>query len=230
MTHNEHDDAPQASAENLKNRRESVEKVIQALQNDDEDVVAISAPSTELATTEDPPWALEQFFNGEIDLDVELASRFSSTPLMSTIKVRSLGSSQDRTVAMMGTQDGSAQLFFDADRRTKVVQVSFTFASMLTLRFVLKDLVDRSRWLELMRREEGGLAFLWGDARWTQDYVICIARKYYTNFYAFSPNGFEAAARMTPEITRKLLDWLDDIWQDDDEPEEGDESPPLLTW
>jgi hypothetical protein len=85
---------------------------------------------------------------------------------------------------------------------------------MLTLRFRQDDVsdVDRTRWLELMRREQGGLAFLWGPVRWEKDYIICVVRRYFTNLYAFSPHGFEAGVRMTPDVTRQLLNWLEKLW------------------
>jgi hypothetical protein len=186
---------------------------------------AMTAPSNDEA-----PWTLQQFFNGDIDLDAELAKRFPTMPMMSMVKFRTLGSTSGRRVATLSSQDGSASLTFDGDMTTKVVQMSFTLGSMLTLRFTMNDLseLDRARWLELMRREEGGLAFLWGQARWANDYVICIARKYFTNFYAFSPHNFEAAVRFTPSVVNQLLDWLEEIWTSGPPPEET--PPTLLTW
>ena len=44
------------------------------------------------------PWTLEQFFNGEVDLDVELSSRFQNMPVMSVIKTRSMGNKSGREV------------------------------------------------------------------------------------------------------------------------------------
>lgn len=177
-----------------------------------------------------PPWTLQQFFNGEIDLDVELAKRFPNMPMMSRIKFRTLGVKSGRKVATLEAQDGSSSVIFDADPASKMIQISFTFGSMITLRFALSELsdTDRKRWLELMRRQQGGLAFLWGPRRWTSDYLICITRKYHSNLYAFSPNNFESAVRMTADVTTKLLDWLDEFWQDDAPPNE--EPPQLLTW
>jgi hypothetical protein len=185
---------------------------------------------SEPETPAPPPWTLQQFFDGEIDLDVELASRFDNMPVMSTIRTRGLGTRSERGVATLATQDGGAQVIFDADAQSKTVQMSFTYGSMLTLRFKLGDLsdVDRSRWLELMQREQGGLAFLWGPSRWEKDYVICISRKYFTNFYAFSPHNFEAAVRMTPQVLKKLLAWLDGFWKQ--ESDQDDEPPKMLTW
>jgi hypothetical protein len=194
----------------------------------------VIAPRAETGMTgpnnDDAPWTLQQFFNGEIDLDAELAKRFPTMPMMSMVKFRTLGSHSGRRVATLSSQDGSASLTFDGDTSTKMIHMSFTLGSMLTLRFTLNELsdLDRSRWLELMKRDEGGLAFLWGQTRWSNDYVICIARKYFTNFYAFSPHNFEAAVRLTPGVIRQLLDWIEDIWSAGPP---ADETPPtLLTW
>ena len=179
--------------------------------------------------TNNPPWSLQQFFNGEIDLDVELSRRFPSMPMMSIIKTRSLGTNTGRKVAELSSQDGAATMIIDADTVSKVIQLSFTVGSMLTLKFVMNELsnMDRDRWIELMRRDSGGLAFLWGTKRWASDYLICITRKHFTNLYAFSPSNFEAGVRLTPTVTKEILDWLEKIW---DEPEPDDEPPQLLTW
>ena len=180
-------------------------------------------------TSHNPPWTLQQFFNGEIDLDVELARRFPTMPMMSILKTRTLGTNSGRKVAELSAQDGSAGMIIDADTVSKVIQLSFTLGSMLTLKFVMSDLnnMDRERWVELMRRDAGGLAFLWGTKRWASDYMICISRKHFTNMYDFSPNNFEAGVRLTPTVIKELLEWLEKIW---DEPEPDDEPPQLLTW
>jgi len=148
---------------------------------------------------------------------------------MSLLKTRTLGTNSGRKVAELSSQDGAAGMIIDADTVSKVIQLSFTFGSMLTLKFVMSDLnnMDRERWVELMRRDAGGLAFLWGTKRWTSDYMICISRKHFTNMYAFSPNNFEAGVRLTPTVINDLLDWLEKIW---DEPEPDDNPPQLLTW
>ncbi len=176
-----------------------------------------------------PPWALQQFFNGEIDLDIELSKRFPNMPMMTIIRFRNLGSHSQRRVATLTTQDASAQAVFDGDAASGVVQVAFSYGQMLTMRFILSDLsnLDRRRWLELMQREEGGVAFLWGAARWLEDYLICIVHKYFTKLYAFSPANFEAAIRMSPEVTAQLMQWLADIWSQGDA---DDAAPDLLTW
>jgi hypothetical protein len=198
------------------------------------DTIPLAQPaqgSQAMAVTQsgNAPWALQQFFNGEIDLERELAARFPNVPLMSTIRFRSLGAKSRRGIATLATQDGTASTLVEADAATRVVQFSFSFGSMLTLRFGLSSLsdVDRSRWLELMRREQGGLAFLWGQSRWESDYVICIVRKHFTNLYAFSKRDFDAAIRLTPDVTRQMLDWLESMWKPD---EPGDGTSKLLTW
>lgn len=186
-------------------------------------------PETTALSIEKTPWVLQQFFNGEIDLDVELSQRFQNMPVMATVNFRTMGVKSKRGVATLAAQDNSAHIMIDVDAISKVAQFSFSFGSMLTLRFTLDELsdVDRMRWLELMRRKEGGLTFLWGPSRWEQDYLICTVRRYYTNLYAFSPHNFEAVARLTPDVTKKLMDWLDDFWKP--APPKA-EPPPLLTW
>ena len=180
--------------------------------------------------TDDPPWTLQQFFDGEIDLDIELSKRFPSVPLLSEIRFRNLGTRTGRRIATLNTGDQSATMIIEADTGTRAMQVSFTVGSMLTLRFSFTDLsdMDRDHWLELMQRREGGLAFLWGASRWAQDYIICITRPYFTNLYAFSPANFEAAVRLTPQVLEKLLAWLDTIWHET--PVDEDDDAPLLTW
>lgn len=161
------------------------------------------------------PWTLQQFFNGELDLDVELVKRFPNMPLLSTIHFRELGAKSQRGVATLSTQDGLATVLADVNGANKSVQFSFTYGSMLTLRFVLDHLsdMDRTRWLDLMRREKGGMAFLWSEARWRKDYIICIKRRYFTSLLAFSPHGTEAGARLTRDVTTKLTNWLEAFWK-----------------
>lgn len=194
--------------------------------------VADIEPSDEkaLAKSVDTPWTLQQFFDGQIDLDVELAKRFPNMPMMASIKFRTLGDKPHRRVATMTAQDGSASLIIDGDVRTKTIQMSFTFGSMLTLRFVFGNLNSnqRQRWMDMMQRDQGGLSFLWGSERWQEDYLVCISRKYFTNLYAFSPHNFEAGVRLTPTVMEKLLDWLQEIWLSDGF--KDDEPPQLLTW
>lgn len=233
-------ETPQAADQTLLDAKLKTQESerIRAISPEDEKSITLKRkeirPQSEDALTgsrDETPWTLQQFFDGEIDLDKELSNRFPTIPPMTSVKLRTLGSHSGRKVATLATQDGSATVIFDADISTKVVQISFTYGSMLTLRFSLRNLnsSDRSRWLELMRREQGGLAFLWGPSRWNEDYIICVSRKYSTNIYAFSPRNFEAAIRMTASVTEELLNWLEEIWNAEPEPED-DEDSPLLTW
>lgn len=176
------------------------------------------------------PWILEAFYNdNKIDLAKELLARSGTLPVMSNVKFRALGDARaGRGVATLATQDGAAYMVIDADAHSRVIQMAFTFGSMLTLRFVLRDLgyQERMRWLEAIRRQQNDVTFLWGPARWENDYVICISHRYYTNFYAFSPKNFEACVRLTPDVSANLVDWLAGYW----EQSEADDENPLLTW
>ncbi|MEM9951456.1 MAG: hypothetical protein AAF846_07645 [Chloroflexota bacterium] len=196
------------------------------------EIIPQPEPVTALTDSRDEtPWTLQQFFDGEIDLEQELLKRHQTVPAMTTFKTRTLGMNSSREVATLTTQDNSAQIIVDADFASKVVQFSFTYGSMMTLRFVLRDIPAnaRDRWLELMRREGGGLAMLWNENRWRDDYLICVSRDYSTNIFAFSPRNFESAVRLTKETTNQLLDWLEKVWSSDPEPDDEDDSP-LLTW
>jgi hypothetical protein len=213
-------------------RREIVEKVIHALQPAQTSALPSPEPgsSSAIQPASRPPWPLQQYFDGEVVLDVELGARFPNMPLMSNIHFRELGSRKSRGVATLSTSDGGAQIVIDADSDTHAIQLSFTYGSMLTLRFDLSHLsdADRDGWMSKMRRADSGVAFLWGAARWDRDYVLCLSHKYFTNIYAFSPSQFDSAARVTSEVTRRLLDWLEGYWKPkkaDDQP-----SPTLLTW
>jgi hypothetical protein len=93
------------------------------------------------------------------------------------------------------------------------MEVTFTLYSSLALHFTLNALEDayRSRWLDLMRRENG-ITFLWTRERWEQPYLIFVVREYFVRLYAFSPSGVEAAVRITPDVITALLDWLGELW------------------
>jgi hypothetical protein len=160
------------------------------------------------------PWVLQHYFDGEIDLIKELVGRFPQLPVMSLITLREVGVKNKRGVASMSTQDGAAGLIAEVDGRSRAVQFTFVLSSMLALRFCPGKLtdMDRNQWLDPIRRETGEPAFLWEQTRWENDYLIGAAQKNFTNLFAFSPNHIEAAARLTPEVTRKLLDWLQFFW------------------
>lgn len=173
------------------------------------------------------PWLLQQHFTHQIDLGAELAFRYPTLPIMSVSRFRN--TDDRRGIAYLSTADGMAALTLEADGRSGTVDVGFSFAATLTLHFRLDHLsgMDRANWLERMRRDKDGAAFLWGESRWEKDYAIAILHKRFVNLYAFSQHNFDAAARLTPDIAAKLIDWLGGLWL----PDEGDtQPPPMLTW
>jgi hypothetical protein len=161
------------------------------------------------------PWALQQYFDGEVDLIKDLAGRYPQIPLMSLINMREVGTKTRRAVASIATQDHAAGLVIEIDVPSRAVQFMFIHSSMLTLRFVPAKLTprDRAQFIEPLRRESGEAAFLWDQTRWENDFLIAGAVKSFTHLFAFSPFHVEAAARLTPEVTRKLLDWLEGYWK-----------------
>lgn len=188
-------------------------------------------PPEAIAPTAAPSWTLQKFFDGEINLDVELSNRFKTVPVMTSIKFRVQGDKKEHGIATISAADDSSWVVLDVDKVSHVVHMAFTLGGMLSLRFTVDGLndIDRQRWLSLMRREEGGLAFLWGPQRWEHDYAICVKRRYFTNIFAFSPDKFEAAIRLTPDASHQLVNWLEKFWQVAP-PQNNDTLPPLLTW
>jgi hypothetical protein len=159
-----------------------------------------------------PPWILQQHFNGEIDLDRELNSRFKTMPVLSIVKLRRLDATH--ALALLMTQDGASTLRVEVDLAQNTLQLVFTMRSMLALKFTLRDLGDshRMRWLEGTRTEPQRPSFCWGPSRWESDHLITVSHPYYANIYAFS-DQFEAAVRLTTEAKDQLLDWLTELWK-----------------
>ncbi len=181
--------------------------------NDDNRIMTRSAlsvlpPGAGRAAIE-PPWMLRHYFDGELDLDRELSARYPGTPLLSIVHFREVGARSPYPLATLSTQDGAASAAVELNPSTGALHLTVTFASMLSLRFQMDGLsaMDRERWQAMMGSGDD-LAFLWGEARWQSDYLICAAHRYYTNVFAFSPYHVEAAFRLTPDVTRRLLDWL----------------------
>ncbi len=182
------------------------------------------------------PVTLQQFFSGEIDLDTDLARRYHNAPLLSHVHFApGPGEPMRRQVtAIFSSNDETATLAVDAHLSAESgLEFTFTLFSALTMRFLLSPLTaaDRSRWLDMMRRENG-ITFLWTRERWEQPHLIFVIREFFGRVYAFSPNGFEAAIRMTPDMIAVLIDWLDRLWFPDrhvpaDEPETRSAS---LSW
>jgi|YNPNPStandDraft_1061719.scaffolds.fasta_scaffold14708_2 hypothetical protein len=160
------------------------------------------------------PVTIKQFLRGEIDLDTELSRRFANAPLMTSI-ARSPQDTRpaNRATAMLTSQDSSAMLTFDIYSDQDATEAIFTLNHMLALRFHLENLsnYDKRRWLDLMRRE-AGVAFLWTSKRWEDDYFIFVLRPHYVRMYAFSPQRFEASARISHPVARQLINWLDMRW------------------
>ncbi|MBN1965332.1 MAG: hypothetical protein JW910_11855 [Anaerolineae bacterium] len=160
------------------------------------------------------PSVLQHFFIGEVDLAAELNRRFNNAPLMSQFDLRSVTAPGVLLgTAMLSTQDNSATLTFDVDGRDSVLTCTFTLGAMLSLRFTLRELdrQERRRWQDLMQQEQG-VAFLWSRLRWEQDYLIFVVGRYNVHFYAISPHGYEAAARLTPDVRDAVLGWLGEYW------------------
>jgi hypothetical protein len=181
------------------------------------------------------PLTLQQFFTGEIDLDTELAYRFANAPLMSSMSVnpRKITSLTRRASTIFTSQDGSTMLNFDVELYTGRLEATFTAYSMLSFRFGLGFIEKsaRQRWIDLMRRNSG-IAFLWTKERWESDYLIFVVREYFTRVYAFSPQRFEAAVRMTPDTVEKMVNWFEAHWLRNETEEETRSSkqkkPPAL--
>jgi hypothetical protein len=160
------------------------------------------------------PITIKQFLRGEIELDTELARRFANAPLMTSIA----RSPQDtraasRATAMLSSQDGFAMLTLDIFSDQGTTEATFTSNHMLALRFTLSNLsnYDKRNWLDLMRRE-AGVAFLWNNRRWEEDYFIFVLRPHYVRMYAFSPQQFDSSVRLTHPVARQLINWLDMRW------------------
>lgn len=180
----------------------------------------------------DAPWMLRQHIAGKIDLASELGERYPNTPLMSQVRFRFKGDRSKHDIATLATQDGAARLLIDVDAETMEVTLTFMLDSMLSQGFRMENLsdVDRVHWLERMKRSTGGVAFLWGKSRWQHDYVIFAVREYYTGVYAFSTQHAGAAARLTPDVTAQLLEWLEAFWRPKPIEELEDENGGSLSW
>ncbi len=176
-----------------------------------------------------PPWLLQQHYSGQIDLGRELNQRFSSVPLLSVIRRRGSPGESAHMKVILASQDGLAAVTWEASAGQPGVQVAFTFASMLSLRFSLDDVTAAGgmRWLQLVRGAQKGTVFLWGASRWEYDYLICAIERQFINLFAFSPRGYEAAARLTPNVRAELFGWLEAVWRSAAPP---DEPPQLLSW
>jgi hypothetical protein len=174
------------------------------------------------------PWLLQQYYAGGIDLATELSSRYPLLPLMTVIRFRRSRAEAQPAVAALFSADSSASVHIEALPNSRLVQFVFTYSSMLTLRFQMESLssMDCSHWLELIRRDQDGIAFLWGQSRWEKDYLITILMRQSACLYAFSRFGGEAGVRLTHDVKHRLRDWLAEIWS----LAPADSASQLLTW
>lgn len=159
------------------------------------------------------PWLLQGHYTGALNLERELVTRYPSQPLLSVIRTGKMDSLSRRATGSVTAQDGSAGVIIEADARAGM-QLLFNYGSAMGLRFHLDDTsgLDRTRWIDLMRQPKGGVVFLWGQHRWERDYLISVVHNGFASLYAFSRNGYEAATRLTPDATSKLINWLESIW------------------
>lgn len=166
------------------------------------------------------PWLLELYYRAETDLNRELVARFPHMPVLSLMHTRVLGDKLKLHSATLSAQDGAASVILEVDEASKAASFTYVLNSMLAFRFTLGNLTDKDRaqWLQEMRAERGEIAFLWDQNRWEHDYLIGVSFKNYTNLFAFSPSHVEAGARLTSEVSRKLLTWLQALWKADPEP------------
>lgn len=193
-------------------------ELTERLTNEDRQRLAVELKTTGHQPTiqSKAPVTIQQFFAGEIDLDSELAKRFTNAPLLSEISLRPALDEPilvNNATAVLITQDASAMLTIDVRLLTGAIEATFTFGSMLSLRFDpgWLEIHERQHWIELMRRENG-ISFLWSAERWEKDYLIFVVRDHFARVYAFSPHRFEASARVTPDVMNQLLNWLEVLW------------------
>jgi hypothetical protein len=160
------------------------------------------------------PWVLQQHYNGKVDLAVELAQRYPTPALLTVAKFRKRSGTNDPAEATFSAADGMAALQIAAQPNTPRISFGFTFQSSFTLRFQPDTLseVDCAHWLELIRRNQDGIAFLWGQSRWETDYLVCVMHRQFVSLYAYSTKGFEASIRLTHEVKHQLHDWLVKLW------------------
>ena len=193
------------------------------------------------------PFLLQQFFTGNIDLDVELARRYPGSPLLSSSSFAAeAGKGTQHGFAMFSSQDNSAALTVEVHDGSGELNIGFLLQSMIAVRFAIGATpeMNRRRFLELMQRRTG-ICFLWTRERWERDYLIFVVRDHFARLYAFGPDRFDGACRLTPEALEQLLGWLGTFWANGgtessreeveaappDIPPDDEESPPeAISW
>lgn len=180
------------------------------------------APRVESArdtSAREAPLPIQLYLQEQIDLDRELLTRFPSMMVMSQMHARQTLQPKRYATAAIATQDGAASLLLDVDIHSAALQLTFVINSMMGFKFSLDKLsqMDRAHWLQTMRRAQterdfNDVVFLWSAARWNSDYVVFAPRRHHTNLYAFSTHHVDCAARLTTDVTSKLLAWLEPHW------------------
>lgn len=174
------------------------------------------------------PFLLQQFFTGKIDLDVELARRYPSAPLLASATFKPApGKSSRHGFAQFASQDNAAAMMIELHSNREMLDVSFLLQNMIAVHFTLGAITEahRRRFLELMRRPNG-IAFLWTQERWENDYLIFVLRDHFARMYAFGPGRFDAACRLTPDGVNQLVTWLAGLWALDAPPPTTPEETP----
>lgn len=181
------------------------------------------------------PMLIQRYLHEHTDLDRDLAMRFPGMPLMSQIHTRTVDEAERMGLATIATQDGAASLVVEVDANELSAQFMFVLNSMIGFKFNLSRLseMDYTHWFHAMRgaqaeRNFNDVVFLWGASRWNSDYLVFAPRKHVTNVYAFSSQHVECAARLTVEVTNKLLTWLEPVWTST--PQGNVQSPHLSSW
>lgn len=182
---------------------------------------------------DDAPWLVRQALDHPATLSAELTSRFPGLPLMTVIRLREVDPKTGRALAILTSADGVAAMRVELDATSHLLEFTFSYGGMLALRFQINGLgaKDRANFLERMRLEGDHSAYLWGEARWTHDYLIGVSRRQgknqFINLYAFSRHNTESGVRLKPDVCIQLLDWLADHWKEE---EVTKEQPSLPAW
>lgn len=195
-----------------------------------------SQPLAPQPPTPEVPWLIGQALNNQVNLAAELAGRFPNIPLLTIIKLRELDTKTGRALAVLTTADGFAMLRIEIDAASRLLEFTFSYGSMLGMRFQIDGLSnkDRTHFLDRMRIEGDHTAFLWGETRWARDYLFGVSRwqgkHHFINLYAFSRQNTEAAVRLKPDVTEQLMDWLQIHWKEDEQPTEEQTPIPPGGW
>lgn len=165
------------------------------------------------------PLILQRYYSGDANkrdmmLSLELNKRFATPPLLSFNEFfPEPGKEASYGLAQFNAQDGAASLTVEIEQRTGEVQFNFLLFGMVGARFAPGVLSDGVRaQMVSIRSTSDGVAFLWSEAEWQQDYLIFVVRERFARVYAFSAEGGIAACRLTPDGLQKFTHWLAGFW------------------